>query len=282
VEVFMLLELVYKEILPTKKQNNPVSKALISRDCFEGVDLGLTVDLDQLVAIQLSKGQYSGEQDQSPSDWLIRAWGKLSPEGQDCLSSSVHRVLLHESPTVRAEAVRTLDVCSHMAQPQLLLYLAEHHFDLFRGVRRAEDPPDMDRGSDFVQLVCAVAGGAEGSRFRREMAFDPTYGGDVLPSLVRHEPDWVVDHIARLVHLDLDPLGFRLQLLLSRLQGNTDRLRRVVANLAGKGPALRARLRMLLRRQIHCPELYAELLALMEQTATAGKQFPFESMQIYA
>lgn len=153
---------------------------------FEGIDFQ-AVDIPQLVQKQLAAGIYRGKWDNAPGDWLERAWQALPTEKAAQLAAAVHQALQSDSPDIRAEAVLTLDGCPQMADPAVLLNLAETQFDLFKGLRRSNDNPQTDRGRDFVQLTAGVTQGAGGRTFRRQMAQDPVYGMHVLASLTQND-----------------------------------------------------------------------------------------------
>jgi len=178
---------------------------------FEGVEF--TGDLTQLVVEQLSTGKYRGREDGAPSDWLDRAWHALPAVERSRLSAAFNQALNHSNPNVRAEAVRLLDGNPRMADPQRLLDVVEHRWNLFKGLRGRGDSPTIDRGRDLAQLTEARATGSSGARFRQKMAPDPVYGIHVLAALAESDSTWAVDHIHELVAPALDPNGSRLRRL---------------------------------------------------------------------
>jgi hypothetical protein len=228
---------------------------------FEGVEL--TGDLTRRVADQLATGRHRGPGDSAPGDWLARAWRSLPPSERARLTAAVHEALTHPDPQVRAEAVRLLDGNPRMADPQRLLEVVEGHWDLFRGLRASHDPPGVDRGRELVQLVADRATGPRGSRFRQRMARDPVYGLHVLAALAEEEPAWTAAHIDELVSPGLDPDGTRLKILLSNLQQRPEALRRAVANLVDRQPALRAPLAEAVRAKVRSSALRSELLQIL-------------------
>jgi len=225
---------------------------------FEGVEF--TGDLTQLVVDQLATGKHRGRDDGAPSDWLDRAWHALPAVERSRLTAAIHEVLTHANPDVRAEAIRLLDGNSRMADPQRLLDVVEHHWNLFKGLRGRGDSPTIDRGRDLVQLTAARATGARGAQFRQKMALDPVYGGNVLAALAESEATWAVDHIHELVAPTLDPNGSRLTVLVYNLQRRPEALRRAVANLIARQPALNDRLAQTIRNEVSSATLKTELL----------------------
>ncbi len=223
-------------------------------------DVSFTGDLIQLVADQLATGRYRGCDDGAPSDWLDRAWHALPAAERSRLTAAIHQVLTHANPDVRAEAVRLLDGNSRLADPQRLLDAVEHHWDLFEGLRGRGDSPTIDRGRDLLQLTAARATGSRGAQFRQKMALDPVYGGSVLAALAESDATWAVDHIHELVAPALDPNGSRLTVLVYNLQRRPEALRRAVANLAAKQPALNDQLAQAIRNEVNSAPLKTELL----------------------
>jgi hypothetical protein len=230
---------------------------------FEGVDLSAN-NLTKKVIEQLATGLHRGHDDSSPSDWLVRAWETIPSPKRAQLAEAVNEALTHSSPQVRTEALRTLDMAPKMADPNVLLGIAENQFELFRGLRRPNDAPQVDRGRDFVQLTASVATGASGSQFRHKMATDPDYGLHVLASLARLEPDWTVAHVADLVAPELDSDGTRLNILIFNFRQDLARLQQLVGNLATV-PSLHGRLRDSIQSKIKDSQSQAILLAEIDK-----------------
>ncbi len=230
---------------------------------FEGINLSAD-NLTKLVVEQLATGAYRGYNDLSPGDWLVRAWHALPSPTREQLAGAVNQALKHPSPPVRVEALRVLDMAPKMADPEVLLAIAESHFDLFRGLRRADDAVQVDRGRDFVQLTANVATGSSGSQFRHTMATDPVYGLHVLAALARLEPDWTVTHAADIVTSQLDADGTRLNILIFNFRQDWPRMQQLVHNLA-QAPALHDRLRDAILNKIKDPQHQTALLAEIDR-----------------
>lgn len=230
---------------------------------FEGVDLS-DMDLTELVINQLATGTHRAFADSSSGEWLVRAWQSLPPNGRTHLSAAVHQALQNDSPDIRVEALRTLDMCPQMADADTLLQLAQTRFDLFRGLRSRSDGMDVDRGRDFVQLTAHVATGSQGQAFRRQMALDPTYGMNVLASLVDEDVDWVLAHADELFNTTIDPDGVRLNIVFFNLRQNPPQLAQLVKQLAQAQPALHGRLRATIQSTIRDAPLQRQLLDLVK------------------
>jgi hypothetical protein len=229
---------------------------------YDGVEFGPNVD--ELVIKQLKTGMYRSCHDSGPSDWLIRAWRNLSPNGQRRLSEAVHGALLNHSVEVRLGALRTLDICSSMIIPNKLLDIAINHLELFRDVHRSGDPPNFDRGRDLVRLASAVARGPKADAFRRKLVMEPNYGNSVLVSLARQEPNWVLKHLSEIVNSQIDPAGKRVHLLVSGLKWFPKQLRRAVTLLTKREPGFSSHLKRAIKREISDPNLQAMLLSITE------------------
>lgn len=225
---------------------------------IEGVEF--TGDLAQLVADQLATGRYRGREDSAPSDWLDRAWHALPASERSRLTDAIHQALTHADPQVRSEALRFFDGNPRLADPQRLLDLVEHHWDLFKGLRGPLDSPDTDRGNTLAQLTADRATGARGARFRKSMALDPEYGDWVLAALVEEESEWASEHIHELVTPALDPNGSRLTVLVFNLQYRPAALRRAIINLVVARPALKVQLVQTIRAEVSSAALREELL----------------------
>lgn len=230
---------------------------------FEGVDFS-KVGVTQLVADQLATGNYRGREDGAPGDWLVRAWQALPEKEAEWVATAVNQALQNDSADIRAEAVRTLDICPQMADPASLLDLAETQFDLFRGLRRSTDGPQVDRGRDFVQLTASVADGERGRAFRRRTALDPVYGLHVLAVLVQKDADWVVAEADELFNVQIDPEGTRLTIAFFNLRQNSQLLAQLVKKLAQSQPPLHGRLQDTIRAKVRDEQQQRQLLALVK------------------
>ncbi len=228
----------------------------------QGVRLG--PDWDEQVAEQLRVGLHRDKWDSGPADWLIRAWKALPPAGRERLSDAVHRALLHAEPEVRLGALSTLDMCSKMGQPDKLLKVASEHLELFRGLRKRNDPPDRDRGRTLVRLTAALVEGDQGRAFRRVMAYDPVYGAGVLAAQARRDPEWLLDHLRELLDPALDPRGHRLDVLVFNFRVSAGRLRRLLEELSDRDRWPAERCAKALREHVRDEELLREILALLE------------------
>lgn len=228
---------------------------------FEGVDF--ESDVMHLVQVQLNNGIYRGKLDDASGDWLIRAWQALPQKEAQTMATAVNQCLINDSPDIRAEAVRTLDMCPEMADPTILLDLAKNRFELFRGLRRSSDSPQVDRGRDFVQLTASLASGDRGRDFRRQMAKDPVYGMNVLAALTQDDADWVVSHANELLNAQIDPDNSRLNIVIFNLRKKPQQLTQLVTNLAiQKGN--NGRLQSTIQAKIRDPQLQATLLAILQ------------------
>lgn len=230
---------------------------------FEGVNLGSQINIEHLVFKQLQYGTHRGKQDGSPGDWLIRAFYELPSEVQKRISDAVNKALCHSSSDIRVEALRVLSICPEMIQSNFLLELMQNQFELFKGLRRSTESIDIDRGHDFVKLLASQLQGNEAKIFRHHMVFDPTYGESVMASLVKREPDWILEHITELVEPNLDLMGRRLKTVIFRLGLRQDksRLRILVEKLAKKLPQLRKTIESLLEEYITDKQLRKELMS---------------------
>ena len=229
---------------------------------FENVAFNSSPTTKQLITDQLERGLHRGRGDSAASDWVVRAWQALPAKEAGWVADAVHDALTHPDPTVRAEAVRALQIAPRMADPDSLLNLAQNQMHLFRGLRRDEDSPNKDRGSDFVQLVASVAEGAKGRAFRRQMARDRQYGLHVLAALTQDEPEWVVAQSAVLLNPTIDPDGTRLNVVLFNLRHDPDRLQQLVTQLHREGVVGRERLLSAVRAKLR-PSLQQTLLDLL-------------------
>ncbi len=230
-------------------------------DRFEGVDLNEN-NIESIVLEQLTTGKYRSKFDNAPGDWLIRAWKSISIPARRQIEAAVNQTLYHTDPAMRVEALATLDMATDMADPFVLVDLAENHFELFKGLQRESDPADKDRGRDFVRLTANVASDTHGDPFRHKMALDATYGSSVLAALARLEPHWTAEHASELVAKQLDPDGNRLNILIFNLRNNPQNLKAFVQNLA-KQPDMNGRLRTTIQAKIRDEQLQQELLALV-------------------
>ncbi len=228
----------------------------------EGVRLG--PDWDRQVMDQLRVGLHRDKWDSGPADWLIRAWEALPAAGRERLSDAVHEALLHSEPKVRLRALGAIDMCSRMGQPDKLLKVASEHFELFRGLRQHNEPPDRDRGRTLVRLTAALVEGDQGRAFRRAMACDPVYGADVLAAQARSDPEWVLDHLRELLDPALDPRGHRLDILVFNFRTSAGRLRRLVEELSGRERWPAELCAKVLRQHVRDEGRLRELLALLD------------------
>ncbi len=228
----------------------------------EGVRLG--PDWDEQVASQLRFGLHRDKWDSGPGDWLIRAWKALPPAGRERLSDAVHGALLHAEPEVRLGALGTLDMCSKMGQPDKLLKIVTEHFELFRGLRGQNDPPDRDRGRTLVRLTGALVKRDRGRAFRRSMAYDPVYGTDVLAAQARSDPEWLLDHLRELLDPALDPRGHRLDVLVFNFRTSASRLRRLLEELSDRDRWPAELCANVLREHVRDQDLLRELLAVLD------------------
>ena len=218
--------------------------------------------ISNLLIKQLAEGTYRNRGDSAPSDWVARAWKDLPQKEAGWVTTAVHDALLHEDPTVRSEALRTLDVAPKMADGGFLLDVVHNHFDLFRGLQRVGDSVDADCGRDLVMLTAGVLSGQKGRDFRRHMATDPDYGLQVLATLTRDDGDWVVEHSPQLVNDTLDPNEVRLGVILFNLRKDEMRLIQLVRRLVmGGGIVDNGRLAATIQNKIPNQALQNKLLA---------------------
>ncbi len=262
-------DLYRKTVVPkaedTRAAESPAPRSPVPAELVcevRGVRLG--PDWDEQVAEQLRVGLHRDKWDSGPADWLIRAWDALPPAGRERLSDAVHRALLHAEPAVRLGALSTLDMCSKMGQPDKLLKAASEHFELFRGLRKRNDPPDRDRGRTLVRLTAALVEGDEGRAFRRAMAFDPVYGAGVLAAQARRDPEWLLDHLWELLDPALDPHGHRLDVLVFNFRSSAGRLRRLLDELSDRDRWPAERCAKVLRKHVRDEDLLRQMLALLE------------------
>ena len=209
------------------------------RRCLDGVDLGR--ELEDKLALHLRTGCYMGRYD-AVGDWPERIVKSpaLSPLIKRHLIDSLHRCLTHAEPIVRIAAVGVLDTSSVLRDNWQIVLRMVHHWPLFAGLRLPDDDPTRDRGLDALHMLAARANWQEqGSAFIKCMATDKTYGGSVLAALTHDSPDWVVKAITSLVTPELDPQGLRLAIILHNLEGDAERITRVIQTLRGKLPDAR-------------------------------------------
>lgn len=218
---------------------------------------------EALVVKQLAEGTYRHAGDSAPSDWVARVWQDLPSKEAGWVAMAVHNALLHETPTIRAEALRTLDIAPKMANGYFLLDVVQNHFDLFRGLQRKGDSPNADRGRDLVLLTAGVVSGELAHDFRRTMATDPDYGLHVLASLTQKDVDWVVENGAKLVNDQLDPTGVRLGVILFNLRKDEKRLTQLVKNIGGSGVVDNGRLTTTIQNKIKDKTLQDKLLVAL-------------------
>jgi hypothetical protein len=217
----------------------------------------------KLIKTQLAEGIHRVREDTAPSDWVVRAWQALPQKEAGWVATAVHQSLLHDSPTVRAGALRTLDMAPQMVDAAFLLDVATNHFDLFRGLQRPGDSASTDRGRDLVQLTASVATGTSGNAFRHRLATDPTYGIHVLAALARLEPDWTAEHAADLANAQIDPDGTRLTILIFNLRHDAAHLQQFVRQLHAQELGLNGRLHHTIQAKIRDSRLQAALLAIL-------------------
>lgn len=222
---------------------------------FEGVDLGHSVDLTTLVQTQLKYGTHRRRDDSRPADWLVDAWEAVNPVHQRRLSDAVHEALVSSDAKIRSEALSVLNMRPSMAQGDKLLEIADNRWHLFQSLSHRDS-------QKFIHLTASKAVGSGGSRFRRRMVTDATYGGSVLASLVANETDWVIANAAKIVGHKLDPQGERMGILVFAMyrQGASN-LRRLVKQLAPFS-YLRQRLTTAIMANVP-PNAQAEFLALI-------------------
>lgn len=230
-------------------------------DKFEGVEInGNPTDL---VVLQLKTGRYSKPQDELPGQWLKRAWEAISPAGKQQLTEAIHQALLNDSSQVRVEALVLLEVSPAMVNSTKLLEVAQNHLNLFEGLRHSYDPPHANRARDLVRMASASAQGSSAAAFRQKMAVHPEYGSAVLAGLAKHNPEWLLQNLTKVINPTLDPQWKRPDIVLYNLRGDLASLEKVVKTLATEYPESRPSLAKAITQNIKNSEWQKQLLNLV-------------------
>lgn len=230
-------------------------------DIFEGVEL--TGNPADLFVLQLKTGRYNKAQDELPGQWLRRAWEAISPAGKQQLIEAIHHALLDDSPQVRAEALVLLEVSPAMVNPTKLLDVAQNHLHLFEGLRHAYDPPHANRARDLVRMASSAAQGSSAAAFRQKMVVHPEYGSAVLAGLAKHNPEWLLQNLTKVINPTLDPQWKRPDIVLYNLRGDLASLEKLVKTLANEYPESRPGLAKAITQNIKNSEWQKQLLDLV-------------------